>query len=75
MIQNSKRGEYLESHPKVLWVNYAGLKSSPYNEMSQKITNGKASGILSFGIAGDGYAYQHGAEGTVYRVAVSDGGS
>lgn len=47
-----KIAEYLESHPKVLWVNYAGLKSSPYNEMSQKITNGKASGILSFGIAG-----------------------
>ncbi|MGB0947997.1 MAG: PLP-dependent transferase, partial [Pseudoalteromonas marina] len=44
--------EYLENHPKVLWVNYAGLKSSPYNEMSQKITSGKASGILSFGIAG-----------------------
>lgn len=47
-----KIAEYLEGHPKVLWVNYAGLKSSPYNEMSQKITNGKASGILSFGIAG-----------------------
>ncbi len=47
-----KIAEYLENHPKVLWVNYAGLKSSPYNEMSQKITNGKASGILSFGIAG-----------------------
>jgi len=44
--------EYLENHPKVLWVNYAGLTSSPYNGMSQKITSGKASGILSFGIAG-----------------------
>ena len=44
--------EYLENHPKVLWVNYAGLTSSPYNAMSQKITSGKASGILSFGIAG-----------------------
>ena len=44
--------EYLENHQKVLWVNYAGLKSSPYNEMSQKNTSGKASGILSFGIAG-----------------------
>jgi O-acetylhomoserine (thiol)-lyase len=44
--------EYLENHPKVLWVNYAGLTSSQYNAMSQKITSGKASGILSFGIAG-----------------------
>ena len=44
--------EYLENHSKVLWVNYAGLTLSPYKEMSQKITSGKASGILSFGIAG-----------------------
>ncbi|WP_283709230.1 O-acetylhomoserine aminocarboxypropyltransferase/cysteine synthase family protein [Pseudoalteromonas prydzensis] len=44
--------EYLESHPKVLWVNYAGLASSPYHAMSKTTTSGKASGILSFGIAG-----------------------
>jgi O-acetylhomoserine (thiol)-lyase len=44
--------EFLENHPKVAWVNYAGLASSPYNEMSKKITSGKASGILSFGIKG-----------------------
>lgn len=47
-----KMAEFLEQHPKVSWVNYAGLKSSPYNAMAQKITNGKASGILSFGIVG-----------------------
>lgn len=44
--------EYLENHPKVLWVNYAGLASSPYHAMSKTTTSGKASGILSFGIAG-----------------------
>jgi O-acetylhomoserine (thiol)-lyase len=43
---------FLANHPKVAWVNYAGLTSSPYYEMSKKITSGKASGILSFGIKG-----------------------
>jgi O-acetylhomoserine (thiol)-lyase len=43
---------FLANHPKVAWVNYAGLTSSPYHEMSKKITSGKASGILSFGIKG-----------------------
>ena len=43
---------YLQSHPKVAWVNYAGLKDSPYYDNCQKITGGKASGILSFGLHG-----------------------
>ncbi|MDO3382025.1 O-acetylhomoserine aminocarboxypropyltransferase/cysteine synthase family protein [Gilvimarinus algae] len=44
--------KHLKAHPKVTWVNYAGLEDSPYRELSQKITQGKASGILSFGIEG-----------------------
>jgi O-acetylhomoserine (thiol)-lyase len=47
-----KLAEFLQHHPKVSWVNYAGLSDSPYNAMCQKITSGKASGILSFGIHG-----------------------
>ena len=43
---------YLQAHEKVEWVNYAGLSDSPYNTTAQKITGGKASGILSFGIKG-----------------------
>ncbi|UPW18783.1 aminotransferase class I/II-fold pyridoxal phosphate-dependent enzyme [Agarivorans sp. TSD2052] len=43
---------YLKQHPKVEWVNYAALPSSPYHEICQKISGGKASGILSFGIKG-----------------------
>jgi len=43
---------HLESHPKVAWVNYAGLERSPYNAVCKKICGGKASGILSFGIKG-----------------------
>lgn len=43
---------YLKKHPKVAWVNYATLPDSPYKETCNNITNGKASGILSFGITG-----------------------
>ncbi len=47
-----KLAAYLQAHDKVEWVNYAGLSDSPYNATAQKITGGKASGILSFGIKG-----------------------
>lgn len=47
-----KLADYLQNHPKVKWVSYAALPNSPYNEVCQKITQGKASGILSFGIHG-----------------------
>ena len=43
---------FLQKHEKVEWVNYAALANSPYYETCQKITGGKASGILSFGIRG-----------------------
>ncbi len=47
-----KVAEHLQAHKKINWVNYAGLEESPYNATAKKITNGKASGILSFGIDG-----------------------
>jgi O-acetylhomoserine (thiol)-lyase len=43
---------WLKKHPKVNWVNYAALPDSPFNTTAKKITKGKASGILSFGIKG-----------------------
>lgn len=47
-----KLAQYLTAHEKVSWVNYAALESSPYYETCQKTSNGKASGIISFGIKG-----------------------
>lgn len=44
--------KHLQQHPKVAWVNYAGLPDSPYHPVCQKICGGRASGILSFGING-----------------------
>jgi len=47
-----KLAAYLQGHSKVEWVNYAALPDSPHFDTCQKITSGKASGILSFGITG-----------------------
>jgi len=47
-----KLAGYLQGHSKVEWVNYAALPDSPHFDTCQKITSGKASGILSFGITG-----------------------
>ena len=47
-----KVAEFLESRPEVAWVNYAGLKTSKYHALAQKLMGGRASGILSFGIKG-----------------------
>jgi O-acetylhomoserine (thiol)-lyase len=47
-----KVAEYLEAHDQIEWVKYAGLKSSPYYDVCQKVVGGRPSGILSFGIKG-----------------------
>jgi O-acetylhomoserine (thiol)-lyase len=47
-----KLASFLQQHEKVKWVSYATLPESPYYENCQKITKGKASGILSFGLSG-----------------------
>ncbi|MBO6005889.1 MAG: O-acetylhomoserine aminocarboxypropyltransferase/cysteine synthase [Paludibacteraceae bacterium] len=45
--------QYLEENPEVAWVNYAGLKSSPYYELAQKqFTDGRSCGVVTFGIKG-----------------------
>ena len=43
---------YLQDHPSVDWVNFAGLPNSPHYGLAQKYTNGKPSALLTFGIKG-----------------------
>ena len=43
---------YLSNHPRVKWVNYAGLPDSPYYELAQKYAGGRPSALLTFGIKG-----------------------
>ena len=45
--------EYLKGHPKVGWVNYAGLADHREHALAQKYMGGRASGILTFGVKGD----------------------
>ncbi len=44
--------KHLKDHPKVEWVNFAGLPDSPYYKLAQKYTNGKPSALMTFGIKG-----------------------
>ena len=45
---------YLQDHPKVAWVSYAGLPNHPHHALAQKYMGGKPSSILSFGLK-EGY--------------------
>ncbi len=47
-----KVAEYLQNHPQVVWVNYAGLNTHPEHHLAARYMSGKPAGILSFGIKG-----------------------
>ena len=47
-----KVAEYLQNHPQVVWVKYAGLASHPEHDLAVRYMSGKPAGILSFGIKG-----------------------
>jgi O-acetylhomoserine (thiol)-lyase len=44
--------QYLQQHPKVAWVNYAGLPDHPEHALAQKYLPRGASGLLTFGLPG-----------------------
>ena len=44
--------EYLEKHPKVSWVNFPGLASSPQHALAQKYLPKGVCGVVSFGVKG-----------------------
>ena len=44
--------EFLENHPKVAYVNYCGLESSPYHALAEKYLPNGSCGVVSFGLAG-----------------------
>ncbi|MCD2491218.1 aminotransferase class V-fold PLP-dependent enzyme [Lacrimispora sp. NSJ-141] len=47
-----KVAEYLEANEQVAWVNYPGLKSSPYYERAQKYMPNGTCGVIAFGLKG-----------------------
>jgi len=44
--------QYLQQHPRVKWVNYAGLPEHPHHALAKKYLGGRASGILTVGLGG-----------------------
>jgi len=47
-----KVAQYLQDHPQVSWVKYAGLADHPEQELALRYMGGKPASILSFGIKG-----------------------
>jgi O-acetylhomoserine (thiol)-lyase len=57
-----KVAQYLKQHPKVAWVNYAGLPEHEDHALIRRYLSGKASGLLTFGLKGpSGEGRQRGA--------------
>ncbi|MDR2871909.1 MAG: aminotransferase class I/II-fold pyridoxal phosphate-dependent enzyme [Xanthomonadaceae bacterium] len=44
--------QYLQKHPRVAWVNYAGLPDHPEHALAQKYMRGLGSGLFTFGLPG-----------------------
>jgi O-acetylhomoserine (thiol)-lyase len=44
--------KFLQSHPQVGWVKYAGLPEDPGHALVNRYMGGRASGILTFGVKG-----------------------
>ncbi|MCW5746476.1 MAG: O-acetylhomoserine aminocarboxypropyltransferase [Alphaproteobacteria bacterium] len=47
-----KVAEYLEAHPAVAWVNYAGLPSNKYHGLARKYLPRGAGSVFTFGLKG-----------------------
>ena len=47
-----KVAEFLESHEKIAWVNYAGLSNNKYHKLAEKYMPHGTCGVISFGLKG-----------------------
>lgn len=43
---------FLNTHPKVAWVSYAGLEGNKYKPLADKYLGGKAGSVFTFGVKG-----------------------
>src|SRR5580692_223848 len=52
-VDNAQKvAEFLADHPKVPWVSYAGLKTSPYYELARKYLPKGPGAVFTFGVKG-----------------------
>ena len=54
-----KVAQYLQSHPKVAWVNYPGLKENGYYSLAQKYVPNGSCGVMTLGLKGGRDAATH----------------
>jgi O-acetylhomoserine (thiol)-lyase len=47
-----KVAEFLDAHPQVAWVSYAGLEASPYHALARKYLPRGAGAVFTFGVRG-----------------------
>lgn len=47
-----KLAQWLQNHPKVAWVNYAGLPENPYHQLAHRYLGGKGGAVFTFGVKG-----------------------
>jgi O-acetylhomoserine (thiol)-lyase len=52
-VDNAQKvAEFLAQHPRVAWVSYAGLKTSPYYELARKYLPKGPGAVFTFGVKG-----------------------
>ena len=52
-VENARKvAEFLAEHPRVAWVSYAGLKTSPYYELAKKYLPKGPGAVFTFGVKG-----------------------
>jgi len=52
-VENAlKLAQWFENHPKIEWVNYPGLSSSPYHELGKKYLQNGFGGVFSIVVKG-----------------------
>lgn len=44
--------QWLQNHPKVAWVSYAGLPEDPYHQLAKQYLGGKGGAVFTFGVKG-----------------------
>jgi O-acetylhomoserine (thiol)-lyase len=52
-VENARKvAEFLDGHPAVAWVSYAGLPASPYHALAKKYLPKGAGSVFTFGVKG-----------------------
>jgi O-acetylhomoserine (thiol)-lyase len=52
-VENGRKvAQFLHDDTRVAWINYSGLRDSPYYQLAQRYLRGRAPSLLTFGVKG-----------------------